>query len=396
MSEVAISVHHVSKVFNLPHERTTSIKGAVVNFWRRDRSIERLKVLDDVSFEVQKGDFFGIVGRNGSGKSTLLKLIAGIYSPTEGHIQVHGKLTPFIELGVGFSPELTGRENIFLNGSLLGFNRKEMEGMYNDIVEFAELKQFMDQKLKNYSSGMQVRLAFSIAIRANSPILLLDEVLAVGDEAFQRKCYDYFESLRRQNKTVIIVTHDMAAVARFCTKAILVESGKVVRQGSPEVVAKAYSDMLSPHHESGVNQTDDSKRFGDKRLTFTKSSIKFENPDRVGSNILLQTEVLCNVPVDDEVVVAFAIKDSMGQKLIGYNGYSSLGNMKEKERVSVSFTIPNVLNKGKYFIDFSIYLVKEQTFTDCWIECLKLITETQGTDPYPVIVDTKFDVGKPK
>jgi ABC-2 type transport system ATP-binding protein len=170
--EVAIKVEKVSKTFKLPHEKNTSIKSAVVNFYRRKRSFEAQEVLKNVSFEIKKGEFFGIVGRNGSGKSTLLKMLAGIYIPTDGEIHVKGKLTPFIELGVGFNPELTGRENVFLNGALLGFNRSEMQAMYDDIVSFAELERFMDQKLKNYSSGMQVRLAFSIAIRANTDILL--------------------------------------------------------------------------------------------------------------------------------------------------------------------------------------------------------------------------------
>src|SRR5580693_2394881 len=170
--DIAIRVENVSKTFRLPHEKNTSLKGVLVNFYRHNRTYEKLEALKDVSFEVKKGEFFGIVGRNGSGKSTLLKLLAGIYSPDSGDIQINGKLTPFIELGVGFNPELTGRENVFLNGALLGFNRKEMNAMYGDIVNFAELHLFIDQKLKNYSSGMQVRLAFSIAIRARSDILL--------------------------------------------------------------------------------------------------------------------------------------------------------------------------------------------------------------------------------
>jgi ABC-2 type transport system ATP-binding protein len=176
-----------------------------------------------------------------------LKILAGIYPPNKGGITVTGKLTPFIELGVGFNPELTGRENVYLNGALLGFTRQEMEVMYEDIVKFAEIKRFMDQKLKNYSSGMQVRLAFSIAIRAESDILLLDEVLAVGDEAFQRKCYDYFETLRRNRKTVILVTHDMSAVRRFCDKALLIENGLIKKIGSPDEVASQYTlDNFGP------------------------------------------------------------------------------------------------------------------------------------------------------
>ena len=192
-NEAAIIVKDLYKSFRLPHEQSSGLKQTIVNFAKRKKGYETQEVLKDVSFEIKKGEFFGIVGRNGSGKSTLLKLLAAIYVPDKGLVQVNGSLTPFIELGVGFNPELTGRENVFLNGALLGFSQSEMDAMYNDIVEFAELEKFMDQKLKNYSSGMQVRLAFSIAIRAKGDILLLDEVLAVGDTIFQKKCYEYFK-----------------------------------------------------------------------------------------------------------------------------------------------------------------------------------------------------------
>ncbi|MGB4967010.1 MAG: ABC transporter ATP-binding protein, partial [Candidatus Saccharimonadales bacterium] len=224
---VAISVDHVSKSFMLPHNKQNSIKGGLINIFNGDSSFEKQEVLKDVSFEIKKGEFFGIVGRNGSGKSTLLKMLAGIYTPTKGTITVNGSLTPFIELGVGFNPELTGRENVSLNGALLGFNRNEMAVMYDDIVEFAELERFMDQKLKNYSSGMQVRLAFSIAIRAQSDILILDEVLAVGDEAFQKKCISVFENYKAAKRTVVLVTHDMGMVERFCNRALLIDNGTI-------------------------------------------------------------------------------------------------------------------------------------------------------------------------
>lgn len=238
---IAIKVNNVSKSFKLPHEKQNSIKGLFVNMFRGKRSYEKQQVLDDISFEVREGDFLGIVGRNGSGKSTLLKLLAGIYSPDGGEIHVNGKLVPFIELGVGFNPDLTGRENVFLNGALLGFSRKEMLEMYDEIVEFAEIEKFMDQKLKNYSSGMQVRLAFSIAIRAKADILVLDEVLAVGDEAFQRKCNDYFLELKDHKKTVILVTHSMEAVRKYCDRAVFLRNGKLVIDGSPEDIANEYS-----------------------------------------------------------------------------------------------------------------------------------------------------------
>ncbi len=193
-----IEVRGVSKDFLLPHLRQTTIKGHFVNMFRRGRTMEVQHALRDIDFDVQRGEFFGVVGRNGSGKSTLLKILAGIYVPTSGHVTVGGRLVPFIELGVGFNPELTGRENVYLNGALLGFSKGEVDEMYDDIVAFAELEEYMDQKLKNYSSGMQVRIAFSVATRARADILLIDEVLAVGDTAFQRKCFEHFHALKRR------------------------------------------------------------------------------------------------------------------------------------------------------------------------------------------------------
>lgn len=238
--EIAVSVKDIHKNFVLPHSKNTTMKQTVVNIVRRNNRVTQ-KVLDGVSFDVYKGDFFGVVGRNGSGKSTLLKLLAGVYVPTSGEIQINGKLTPFIELGVGFNPELSGRDNVYLNGALLGFNRKQMNAMYNEIVEFAELEPFMDQKLKNYSSGMQVRLAFSIAIKAKNDVLIFDEVLAVGDEAFQRKCLDVFEQYKANGQTVILVSHDMETIRRYCNRAILIHNGKLIEDSNPRKVADKYS-----------------------------------------------------------------------------------------------------------------------------------------------------------
>ncbi len=243
MSEdFAIKVTNLHKSFKLPTERSWGLKQAFFNRLRGIKGFKEYHVLNGISFNVKPGEFVGIVGRNGSGKSTLLKTIAQIYYPEKGSVEINGTLVPFIELGVGFNPELSGRENVYLNGALLGFSNKEMEAMYDEIVDFAELKPFMDQKLKNFSSGMQVRLAFSIAIRAKGDILLLDEVLAVGDAAFQQKCNDYFASLHG-NQTVILVTHSMENVRKFCDRAILIENGKIVLDGNPEKVAKAYMDL---------------------------------------------------------------------------------------------------------------------------------------------------------
>ena len=195
--QIAVKVDHVSKYFKLPTEATNSLRTALVNRFKGIKGYKEQHVLNDISFEVEKGDFFGILGRNGSGKSTLLKIISEIYVPEKGSVTIDGKLVSFIELGVGFNPELTGRENVYMNGAMLGFSTAEIDAMYDDIVDFAELHEFMNQKLKNYSSGMQVRLAFSVAIKAQGDILILDEVLAVGDEAFQRKGNDYFQERKK-------------------------------------------------------------------------------------------------------------------------------------------------------------------------------------------------------
>ena len=204
--EIVLKVDNVYKDFYLPHDKSQSVKSAIIkSFSKHDKEVDTQHALRGISFEVKKGAFFGILGRNGSGKSTLLKILAEIYQPTKGKVKHKGKLVPFIELGVGFNPELTGRENVFLNGALLGFNKKEIEEKYDEIVKFAELEDFMDQKLKNYSSGMQVRLAFSVATRSQADILLVDEVLAVGDADFQRKCYRFFKDLKNANKTVILL-----------------------------------------------------------------------------------------------------------------------------------------------------------------------------------------------
>lgn len=243
--EIAISVKDIHKNFVLPQHKNTSLKQTAVNIVRKN-DVTTQKVLDGVSFDVHKGEFFGIVGRNGSGKSTLLKLIAGVYAPTSGVIEMNGGLTPFIELGVGFNPELSGRDNVFLNGALLGYTRKQMEAMYDDIVDFAEIEEHMDKKLKNYSSGMQVRLAFSIAIKAKNDILIFDEVLAVGDEAFQKKCMAVFREYKKNNQTIILVTHSMDSVTALCSRALMLEDGEIVLIGDVKEVAQAYQKSNLP------------------------------------------------------------------------------------------------------------------------------------------------------
>ena len=253
--ETVVSVKNVSKSFRLPTESSNSLRTTLVNRMKGIKGYKEQEVLKDISFEVKKGDFFGIVGRNGSGKSTLLKIISQIYVPQKGSVTINGRLVSFIELGVGFNPELTGKENVYLNGAMLGFSTQEIDEMYDDIVNFSELQEFMNQKLKNYSSGMQVRLAFAVAIQAKSDILVLDEILAVGDEAFQRKSREFFETIKQdQNKTVILVTHDMGAVQRYCNKVIYIKDGVLEKSENLQDITNQYSeDNLETYEDQMSN-----------------------------------------------------------------------------------------------------------------------------------------------
>ena len=238
----AILVDGVSKQFRLPHEQVHTLKERALHPWRKAQ-FDALPALRDVSFDVGRGEFFGIVGRNGSGKSTLLKCLTGIYRIDQGAIYVDGRMSAFIELGVGFNPDLAARDNVMINATMLGLSPKEARRRFDRIIDFAELHDFVDLKLKNYSSGMMVRLAFSVAIQVDADILLIDEVLAVGDASFQQKCFDEFARIRRSNATVLLVTHDMGAVERFCDRALLLEHGRLADIGDTERVGTRYMEL---------------------------------------------------------------------------------------------------------------------------------------------------------
>lgn len=341
----AVLVEGISKTFRLPTEQISGVKQVILNVGRRSRGSNAQHVLSDISFEIQAGEFFGIVGRNGSGKSTLLKLLAGIYVPDKGGVIINGSLTPFIELGVGFNPELTGRENVFLNGALLGFSHDEMQAMYHDIVAFAELEKFMDQKLKNYSSGMQVRLAFSIAIRARSDILLIDEVLAVGDAAFQQKCFDYFEELRSDKRTIILVTHDMSAVKRFCDRALLLSNGKIEKIGSPDEVADLYTEKNIDNVRS--DEKTEAARFVD--AIFPKKR-QFKKSDTLTFDISLRD----SIPEDDYFIsVSFV---SGGFVFANKNSKYNDASLALSRDIKLRFTQElSEFNEGKFDIHLSLH-----------------------------------------
>jgi ABC-2 type transport system ATP-binding protein len=242
MKNTAIKVENLSKSFEIPHEKISTLRGAFVSVFHQ-KTYETLQALDNISFEIKKGEFFGIIGRNGSGKSTLLKILANIYAPDCGRMKVSGRISPFLELGIGFNPELSGKDNIYLNAIVLGLTRKQVDERYKRIVAFSELSRFIDQKIKNYSSGMQVRLAFSVAIHANREILLMDEVLAVGDENFQKKCLKVFEKFRREKKTIILVTHDLETARQYCDQIMLMRNGKIESIGEPDRVIEKYESQ---------------------------------------------------------------------------------------------------------------------------------------------------------
>ncbi len=357
MDDIAIKVSELDKSFKLPHEKQGSIKNAVIGVFNGNRTFERQKVLKNINLEIKKGEFFGIVGKNGGGKSTILKLLAGIYSPDEGAVVVNGKLTAFIELGVGFNPELTGRENIFLSGALLGFSEKEVSQMYDEIVDFAELHRFMDQKLKNYSSGMQVRLAFSIAIRAKSDILILDEVLAVGDEAFQRKCMDVFEKYKSEKQTVILVTHDMETVRNFCSRAALINNGIIEKIGNPREIALRYSELNQELIDNNQTIFTDSSESNKLEATITDSSYKKKN--RFNLNETLQVNISWN-NLDTESIESIGVNifKNTGEHITGIN--SRTGNLNNhwvnNKEISIEFELN--IKPGRYYIFIEIFDTK--------------------------------------
>lgn len=342
MAQPIVVINNLTKSFKIPLEASSGIKQKLINILKGRKGYRIFTPLKDIDFTINEGDFFGIVGRNGSGKSTLLKTIAGIYTPNSGSVEVGGSLVPFIELGVGFNPELTGRENVFLNGALLGFSHDEMEAMYDKIVDFAELGDFMEERLKNYSSGMQVRLAFSIAIRAHADILLLDEVLAVGDEAFQKKCYAYFDKLKREKRTVILVTHDMSAVERFCNKAVFIEDGKVKMIGKPYRIAAAYSrsNIKSYNESEGL----DEQISDDFDITLRGSDGNEQTVYEYNETMTVELEW----QQTGVKHVGVAIFRENGEYVYGPNTYQEKVKIVGKNRAT--YTVQLNLNEGSYFI----------------------------------------------
>jgi ABC-2 type transport system ATP-binding protein len=353
----AIRVEDLHKAFHIPTQRVDSLKERAVHPFAA-REYRELRALDGISFEVRQGEFFGIVGRNGSGKSTLLKLLASIYRADAGRIQIAGRLAPFIELGVGFNQELTARENVVLNGVMMGLTPKEVRERQDSVIDFAELHDFADLKIKNYSSGMLVRLAFSVMLQADADVLLIDEVLAVGDAAFQQKCADAFHQMKAEGKTIVLVTHDMSAVEQYCHRAMLLADGKVQYSGTP---AETGHEYLKLNFESGIAEAglgageSDGVKLLSCRLVDEAGAeamtVDNRDPIRVKAEIELRADA-------DAVHVGFTLGSAddlavfeFGELLTREAGF----DLSAGKRVTVTATVENRLAAGRYFIHCGIH-----------------------------------------
>jgi ABC-type polysaccharide/polyol phosphate transport system ATPase subunit len=342
----------VSKSFTVPEEQIHTLKERALHPRRRVRR-QTFPALKDISFEVQSGEFFGIAGRNGSGKSTLLKCLAGIYQ-AEGDIWCRGRLSTFIELGVGFNPDMAARDNVVMNGIMLGLSPKEARKRYESVIEFAELEEFKDLKLKNYSSGMHVRLAFSVAIQVDADILMIDEVLAVGDAAFQQKCFDVFNDLRDRGKTIIFVTHDMGSLQRFCHRALLLERGSPVHLGEPHEVADRYLELNFGRDPETPGILAEG-RSGDGEARVVEAWVDGEEGERLTSviqrqRVSLNARVLFMVDVVDPEASLHIYNEEHRAILVATTGIENerSGHFSAGEEVVCSFTFDNVLAPGRY------------------------------------------------
>jgi ABC-type polysaccharide/polyol phosphate transport system ATPase subunit len=351
----AVLVEEVTKRFQIPRERRHTLKERVLHPMASSGH-DAFQALGNVSFQVERGEFFGIVGRNGSGKSTLLKCLAGIYRLDGGEIYIDGRVSPFIELGVGFNPDLAARDNVVMNGIMLGLSPKEARERYERVIEFAELQEFEDLKLKNYSSGMHVRLAFSVMIQVDADVLLVDEILAVGDASFQQKCFDQFFRMRDEGKTVVFVTHDMAAVERFCHRALLLERGEIVSIGEPKKVAERYLELNFETATAEATELE-GKRGGDGAGRMIGARVEDEDGQRQkvlhqGQRCALSAEVRFDqAAVDPVFAVTFVNADR--QNVFVANSRASgveMGRFEAGERVSFRIGFENALAPGRYWV----------------------------------------------
>lgn len=348
-----IVVRDVSKTFRVPEERAHTLKERALHPFKRTKH-ESFEALRDISFEVHRGEFFGIAGRNGSGKSTLLKCMAGIYGVDQGRIWMDGRLSTFIELGVGFNQDLAARDNIVLNGIMLGLSPREARRRVDEVLDFAELREFEELKLKNYSSGMHVRLAFSVAIQVDADVLLVDEVLAVGDAAFAQKCFDVFNRMRDEGKTIVFVTHDMASLNRFCHRALLLERGSMVHLGEPHEVADRYLE-INFGRPPGAEGEEDGGRGGDGEARVVEAWVEDERGEPLssapqGQPVVLKAKVVFAADVEDPIAALYVLNEDHVAVLVATSEreHPRSGHFGTGDETVFGFAFHNVLAPGRY------------------------------------------------
>jgi ABC-type polysaccharide/polyol phosphate transport system ATPase subunit len=351
-SSTALAINDVSKHFMVPKEQVSTMKELLLR--PGSARSERFDVLKGIDFNVQEGEFFGVVGRNGSGKSTLLKCMAGIYQPNQGTIDFRGRMATFIELGVGFNPELNARDNILLNGTLMGLSPAAAKERIGSVLAFAELEEFADLKIRNYSSGMHVRLAFAVAVGIDADILLIDEVLAVGDLAFQQKCFDEFVRLKQQGKTVVFVTHAMDLVERFCDRAMILERGVMKDIGNPATIARRYEleNMLKVPEATA----EDSRHEGDEAAAILDSWFADEDGERteqVPQNDYASFNFTCKFNKDvEQAVLGFIMHDDANRPIFATDtriDEVETGEYKAGDTAKFSVRFRTKVERGLYF-----------------------------------------------
>jgi ABC-type polysaccharide/polyol phosphate transport system ATPase subunit len=408
----AVVVDGVSKSFRLPHERVHTLKERALHPLRRSGN-DVLRALRDISFVVERGEFFGIVGRNGSGKSTLLKCLAGIYATDRGDIYINGRMSTFIELGVGFNPDLPARDNVMINATMLGLSPREARKRFDAVIDFAELRDFTELKLKNYSSGMMVRLAFSVMIQVDAEILLIDEVLAVGDASFQQKCFEEFERIKRSNATVLFVTHDMRSVQRFCDRALLLEHGKAVELGDPEHVGNRYLELnfseqaraaeADEPQEPAVEEPPDEKaeepvRYGDGRAEIVEAWFEDSDGRRTevlqhGGQATFAAKVRFNETLEDPLIGLNLVNSHRDHCLSASNLKGpKLGTCPARKELTFRISFECIFSPDRYFATPAIaagpgaWIDRRERFANVMVTGLER-SDSIVTIPYEVTVD---------
>src|SRR3954469_14108080 len=391
---VVIEARGVEKTFRIPQRRIDSFKERAIHPFTRVEYRE-LRALSDVSFDVRRGEFFGIVGRNGSGKSSLLKILAGIYKADAGRIRMAGRVAPFIELGVGFNPELSGRENAVLNGVLMGLTKREARRRLDAIFDFADLHEFAELRLKNYSSGMMIRLAFAVMVQADADTLLIDEVLAVGDAAFAQKCMDVFQERRRAGKTVVLVTHDMATVQSLCHRAMLLHDGELRYIGDPETTARHYLKLNFEPRAAGGEE--DRTAVPDINAQVVHAQLQSETGERVenveqGAPIVLDVLLEARRELASPIFVV-QLRNADGLVVLGFTRTLEEGDgpIPANQRIHLSGPIENELVPGRYFVDCWVRRDRDQG--DLAVQGIRLLDfVVYGTAPAGGVVTARADV----